>query len=98
MEPNPNAWGWLVERALREGDPSGYEYMKKNGTLAAHILQRQGEIEAMYEARIKAGDDSATAVNRAISDYAKKMADEEMTEGDAGMIVTQWLASRDNGD
>ena len=95
MEPNLNTWGKLVERALREGDPAGYEYMKERGTLTAYVLQRQDEIEAMYKARIKAGDDAATAANRTIHDYAEKMADEEMTEDDANSIVSDWLASQD---
>ena len=98
MEPNPNAWGRLVERALREGNPTGYEYMQERGTLTAFILQRQDEIEAMYKARIKAGDDAATAAERTIHGYAEKLADEEMTEDEADMIVSEWLASRDNGD
>ena len=97
-EQEMNVWGILVERSLRLGDPEAYEYMKQQGTLAAHIQRRQSEMEAMYHARTKAGEDKATAINSTIRDYAAKMAKEEMTEGDADMIVTKWLASWENGD
>jgi hypothetical protein len=94
QEPEMSAWGTLIERSLRQGDPTMYEYMKQQGTLAAHLRQRGDELAAMYKARVDEGLDKEAAYQSTIRDYAAKMKNEEMTESDAGWVVNQWLASR----
>ncbi len=66
-------WGILVEKAFREGDPAVYEYMAQNNLLTECVRRRQAEMNTIYEARLKAGDDNAEAVNSTIIEYVKQM-------------------------